>query len=203
MTMLIHEAHLEEQLIAERRATGADRFDEVWEGVYVMAPFPNDEHQELVVGLSSVLQVLLEWGARGAVRAGVYVSDREVGWTKNYRCPDVAVFLPSGKAKNCGTHWCGGPDFTVEILSPDDQSREKLPFYGAIGTRELLLIDRQDWSLEMYNLTATGLLLSARSVVGDDPISSSVLPISVRLLAGEFRPRIEVLHADGQQRWLL
>lgn len=203
MAVLIHEPQLERQLIAERRASGADRFDEVWEGVYVRAPFPNDEHQELAVGISSVLQVLLGWGELGAVRAGVNVSDREIGWTKNYRCPDVAAFLPTGTARNCGTHWCGGPDFAVEILSPDDQAREKLPFYGLIGTRELLLIDRQDWALELYHLQGSSLLLTARTTVDAEPLASQVLPISFRLTPHEPRPKLQILHNDGRQEWLL
>jgi hypothetical protein len=45
MTMLIDDPRLEEELKAERKAWGADHHEEVWEGVYVLAPLPNDEHQ--------------------------------------------------------------------------------------------------------------------------------------------------------------
>ena len=38
-------------LLAWRCRTGADRWDEVWEGVLHMAPSPSDDHQELVVEL--------------------------------------------------------------------------------------------------------------------------------------------------------
>jgi len=34
-------------LIERRRETGADRYDEVWDGVYVMAPLATNEHQRL------------------------------------------------------------------------------------------------------------------------------------------------------------
>ena len=47
MAMLVQDVDLSRQLIAERRRLGHDRFDEVWEGVYVMNPLPNNEHQEL------------------------------------------------------------------------------------------------------------------------------------------------------------
>ena len=57
---------------------------------------------------------------------GCNVSDRPKRWKKNYRCPDVAVFLPGNPAEDRETHWFGGPDFAVEILSPYDRSREKL-----------------------------------------------------------------------------
>ena len=38
MVALIQDPQLEQELIAKRRETGADRYDEVWEGVYVMSP---------------------------------------------------------------------------------------------------------------------------------------------------------------------
>src|SRR5438094_7815128 len=118
MAALVLNQLLARRLLEERRASGADRFDEVWEGTYVMAPLADDEHQEIQAGLVAVFQLMLEWGAKGLVRAGVNVSDREEDWQFNYRCPDVVAFLRESTARNCGTHWLGGPDFAVEILSP-------------------------------------------------------------------------------------
>jgi hypothetical protein len=37
------------RLVRQRRVTGADRFDEVWDGVYVMAPLADNEHQSFRV----------------------------------------------------------------------------------------------------------------------------------------------------------
>ena len=48
MTMLIKDPRLEENLIEARKRTDADRWDEVWDGVYVVSPLPNIEHQEIV-----------------------------------------------------------------------------------------------------------------------------------------------------------
>ena len=47
MATIIHDRVLQERLQAVRAATGADRYDEVWEGDYMMAPVPNNEHQLL------------------------------------------------------------------------------------------------------------------------------------------------------------
>jgi hypothetical protein len=44
---------IEEQLLENRRAWGGDRFDEVWDGVYVMAPMANLEHQQLMICLGA------------------------------------------------------------------------------------------------------------------------------------------------------
>lgn len=56
MTLVVNDLSLVERLKTERRQTGADRFDEVWEGVYMMAPLANNEHQELVLELAMALR---------------------------------------------------------------------------------------------------------------------------------------------------
>ncbi len=122
MSTLIRNSDLEEQLRAERHARGLDRWDEIWEGTYVMPPFPNDEHQFLQSRLNTILDLVIGMRGLGEVRAGVNVSDRVDDWTKNYRCPDLAVFLNGTKARNLKTHWLGGPDFAIEVVSPDDSS---------------------------------------------------------------------------------
>ncbi len=150
MAMLVLDPIAQDQLIRERRMRGEDHWDEVWEEVYVLMPNPNVEHQDIATGLSTVLRIAVDWTGLGKVFQGINVSDRVDDWTQNYHCPDVAVYLHGNPAVNCGTHWRGGPDFAVEIVSPDDRSREKLGFYARVEVRELLLIDRAPWSVEYY-----------------------------------------------------
>ena len=76
---------------------------------------------------------------------GCNVSDQPERWKRNYRCPDVAVFLPGNPAEDRGTHWYGGPDFAAEVHSRFDRSRKKFGFYAKVGVRELLLVDRHPW----------------------------------------------------------
>lgn len=95
MTMLVTDPDVQEKLKAEREASGADQYDEVWEGVYMMAPLANDEHQELQFRIAALCQIAIGLDSSAKVRAGVNVSDREEGWQKNYRIPDVAIFLPN------------------------------------------------------------------------------------------------------------
>jgi Uma2 family endonuclease len=204
MALMVLDPIIEQQLKAEREASGLDRYDEVWEGVYMMAPLANNEHQGLQSRLAAALQIAVGWDAAVRVLAGANVSDREHDWTQNYRIPDVVVVSPGGAARDCGTHWCGGPDFCVEIASPGDRSRDKLDFYAQIGVRELLLIDRHPWTLELYRLTARRLDLVGRSDVStQDTLASAVVPTSFRLVPGAPRPKIEVVHHDGAQRWLV
>jgi Uma2 family endonuclease len=202
MAVLVTDPVLAGRLKAEREASGAGRFDEVWESVYMMTPMPNDEHQRIVMLLGSILQEVIGWPGLGDVRPGVNVSQSEEGWETNYRVPDLAVFLRGGTAKNCGTFWCGGPDFGVEIVSPDDRTREKLPFYGTIGVRELLLIDRDPWALELYRSASGSLRLAVRASLEQmSVITSQVVPLDFRLTPGVERPSIEVALRDHSRQW--
>ncbi len=204
MATLIHDPALEKDILAQRRAWGADRYDEVWEGVYVVSPMPNDSHQEMATRLAAVFQIVLGWDSAAKVRAGVNVSDRRKGWAKNYRVPDVAVFLEGTKAENLETHWVGGPDFGVEITSPGDETREKIPFYEKVGTRELLIIDREPWALELYRREGKKLVLAGKTTL-DEPrlLKSRLLGLTFELLAGRPRPRIRIRHTKSGQEWVV
>ena len=204
MALMVLDPVVEQKLRSEREASGADRYDEIWEGVYMMAPLANNEHQDLQSGLAAAIMNAVGWGGPARVHAGANVSDREDDWEFNYRIPDVVVVFPGGAARDCGTHWCGGPDCCVEIASPGDRSRDKLDFYASIGVRELLLVDREPWGLELYRLNVARLERVGRSDLGSpDSLVSGVLPTSFRLVPGTARPRIEVVHRDGVQRWLV
>jgi Uma2 family endonuclease len=61
----------------------------------------------------------------GKVRPGVNISDRIVDWKHNFRVPDIVVFLNDTLAECHDTFWFGGPDFAIEIVSPDDRTRDK------------------------------------------------------------------------------
>jgi Uma2 family endonuclease len=204
MATLITDPFVEEQIRAKRAETGADRYDEVWEGVYMMTPLPSNDHQDLVGELDSILRKAVKAAGLGGVYPGANVSDREEGWDHNFRGPHVVVVLKGSRAKDCGSHFFGGPDFLIEIASRYDHSREKLPFYGKIGIRELLLINRDPWSLELFQRRDEELQLAGKSRLNDPAIlMSAVLPLSFRLVPGEARPQIEVTHLDGVQRWIV
>jgi Uma2 family endonuclease len=202
MTMMITDPAIASRLRDERQKTDGSRHDEVWDGIYIMSRAPNIEHQILASELWLALRVVV--GADGLVCNGVNVSDRVEDWQQNYREPDVAVVLADNPAQNCDTHWCGGPDFVVEILSPHDKAREKGPFYARIGVRELLLIDREPWALELYRLDAGQLAPAGRSSLDrPEALASRVLPLAFRLVPGDKRPQIELTRIEGAERWLV
>jgi len=202
MSLLIRDSSISRKMIAKRKALGLDRYDEVWNGVYVMPPMPNNEHQQLVSRVNSIMQDVVGWTGLGDVLPGVNVSDRIKGWKKNYRIPDVAVFLKGGIAVNHGTHWVGGPDWLTEILSPDEEPDEKLEFYEKVRAREVLAIYREPWRIELYQLQADKLVLAGKSDL-DEPneLKSAVLPLSFQVVAGVARPLVLVRHVDGPRQW--
>jgi Uma2 family endonuclease len=201
MTLIVTDPRDQQRLIAERRASGGDRFDEVWEGSYVMSPIADNLHQNLQSRLVSIFLQVVGLDPKTMVLAGTNISDLENDWEHNYRCPDVAVFLPGTSARDCGTHWLGGPDFAVEILSPGDRTPQKMPFYASVNVCELLVIDRKPWSMELHRLRNGQFESAGRMAPGEaQTIESKVLPLAFRLLEGE-RPIIEVTHPESGQRW--
>jgi Putative restriction endonuclease len=204
MPTLVTDPEIEAQLLENRRAWGGDRFDEVWDGVYVMAPLANVEHQAVIGGLQTAIGGAFVGNPAVQVFPGINVSDRRKGWEKNYRCPDVAVILPGSKAVDCGPFLFGGPDFVVEVASDYDRSREKFDFYARVGVREMLLVDRNPWQLELYRLEGSELkLIGSSDPANQQLLTSQVLPLTFRLFPRESgRPQIEVIKPATNERWL-
>jgi Uma2 family endonuclease len=190
-------------LIRERRRSGAGLFDEVWNGVYVMSPDPDNEHQHIAGHLLAALIQALGHLPGITVYPTINVTNRQEKWRKNYRSPDVSVFLPGNPAEDRRSHWLGGPDFLVEIRSPGDLTRKKFAFYTAVGVREILIVERQPWQLELYHRDGFSWNLVGVSAPGQNPsLASAVLPLTVRLIPGTPRPQIEVARTSDGQRWL-
>ncbi|MGD9634291.1 MAG: Uma2 family endonuclease [Pirellulales bacterium] len=203
MTMVVLDKLVERRLIAQRRAWGVDQHDEVWEGVYVMSPSADNEHQSLVMGITSAFHSFVSKSNLGQVLPGANISDRESGWKKNFRTPDVVVVLRGSEAKDCKTFWTGPVDFLVEVVSRGDRSKRKLPFYSKIGVRELLIVDRQPWRLTLYRHDGEQLVSVGTSAIGAmAAIQSDVLPFSFELIAGAERPQIRITGIPDGERWL-
>jgi Uma2 family endonuclease len=205
MPTLVLDPQTEEELLRQRRACRGDRHDEVWEGVYVMSPMANNEHQEIINNLATALSNAFASRTEVRVFPGINVSDRRRGWEKNYRCPDVAVVFPNSKAIDCDTFFFGGPDFVVEIASDYDRSREKFDFYAIVGVREFLLVDRNPWQLELYRLQKEKLVLVGISdPAANQTLSCDSLSLTFQLLSptANTRPRIEIHQPTTNTRWL-
>jgi Uma2 family endonuclease len=133
-------------LLERRRRLGQDLLDEVWEGVHHMNPAPHSKHARV----AQQLAVILDGPARAAGLAPM-VSIFNLGAPEDYRVPDGGLFRP-------------GPDevylptaaLVIEIVSPDDETWQKLGFYAARGVDELLIVDPGERRVYWLGLQADG-----------------------------------------------
>lgn len=196
--VLVLDSSKGDDLIQERKRLGLDIYDEVWEGMYVMPSMPSNEHQTLLDDLGDIFTEVIKRPGLGQKLQGANVSDRRKGWEHNYRIPDLLVVLNNSRAVDCGTHFMGGPDFLVEIESPGDDTEEKVPFYSAIGVRELLIIHRDRRTLRLLRHDGTDLVEVATTTrEGKQWLVSEVLPLAFRRTTSKGIAKNEVRRTDA------
>ena len=135
-----------EQLLERRRALGQDLLDEVWDGVYVMNPAPAEGHADV----SQQLAVLFDAPAR---RAGLWprMSIFNLGEPGDYRIPDGGLLRERTNRVYAPT-----AALVVEIISPDDDTPKKVPFYAKHNVEELVIVDPQQQTVEWLGLRPDG-----------------------------------------------
>jgi Uma2 family endonuclease len=119
-------------LLERRRKAGVDRLDEVWEGVLHIVRAPSLEHARISQQLAELLGPLARAAGLLAAMAEFNLGESE----DDFRVPDGGLHRPGAAGV-----WHRTAAMAVEILSPDDESREKLPFYAEHGVDEVLLVD--------------------------------------------------------------
>jgi Uma2 family endonuclease len=144
-----------EHLLAWRRKIGADRWDEMWEGVLHMPPSPNREHQNLEWAVETWLRE--HWGRPGGHMVYHEINVASVGrWPNDYRVPDLVLLSAEQLDVDQDEYFEGPPTVVVEIHSPGDETYEKLPFYAKLGVPEVWIIDRDSRRPEVYLLRTSG-----------------------------------------------
>ena len=200
MPILIRDPDLEEAFRARLAVEQPDRVSEVWDGVEIMSPLARIEHQALLLWLGAVLLAQIDRSRGDRCTAGGNVSDTPGSrWVDNYRIPDIIVALAGGVAIHRGTHWLGGPDLVVEILSPAEDPALKFDFYASVGCRELMVVDLQPLAVELYCPANGTMILAGRADAAGGIATSVVLPLTYRVVAG---PQLEVSHTGTGQTWI-
>ncbi len=120
-----------DELLDRRRELGLDSADEMWKGVLHVNPAPYGAHSEILQQLAE----LLGPPARAADLIPA-MGDFNLGTQGDYRVPD-------GGLRRRGPRRLYYPTaaLVVEIVSPDDESWAKLPFYSAHEVEEVLIVD--------------------------------------------------------------
>ncbi len=178
-----------EFVLEHRRKTGADRWDEMWDGVLHMTPMPNTEHQDFEYQLEHWLRTW--WGLPFGNRVYHQINVASIGgWPRNYRIPNLVMLTPDQFSIDKSTHFEGAPLVAIEIHSPDDESYEKLEFYAGIGVQEVWVIHRDTRRPEIYVLDgdeyyvvesdSAGWLISPGTSIGLKPKRPRKLAIQYR-----------------------
>lgn len=137
-----------------RRALGQDGFDEVWEGVYHVAPNARAEHGVVAAGVLFAL----EGPARAAGLWGC--GPFNLGGADDFRVPDggwfraapTGVYLPSALV-------------VLEVLSPQDETFNKFGFYHIHGVDEILVADPSERTVACWARHGTEYQPATRSEV--------------------------------------
>lgn len=136
---------------ALRKRTGADQWDEMWDGVLHMPPMPNREHQDFEWALETYLRHF--WARPNGARVYHQINlSGSSDWIKNYRIPDLLLLTPERFDIDKNEYFEGAPDVVVEIHSPGDEAYEKLDFYADLGVPEVWIIDRDSREPEILLL---------------------------------------------------
>jgi Uma2 family endonuclease len=203
MPVLVQNRDWANRLLKEREALDGHTYDEVWDGVTVIMPEADIEHDSIAGFFYRTFWSVFGTDPANRIHFRVNLSDRLEGWTSNFRIPDTMVFLAGNSAPACRTHYFGGPDIALEVGSPDDRSRDKLDFYAKLGTREVIIVDREPWQLELYQLRGGKILLTETAKPGDGVVvASSVSPLKFELVQAEPRPKIKITHSETGQEWI-
>jgi Uma2 family endonuclease len=161
-------------LLDQRRRLGQDVRDEMWDGVLHMVPPPSDAHQEFAIRLLFVTAPIAE--ARGLVsryETGLFRADED------YRVPDQLYCRPEQRSDRGAE----GAELVVEILSPRDETYNKIDFYSRVGVREMIVAHPEERRIELFR--ALGGQLVPVQPGADGALVSEVLGLTLRTVAGK------------------
>lgn len=177
-----------QDLLDQRRQRGLDLRDEMWDGVLHMVPPPSFEHQRVGSRLLEILAPRARaLGLHALYETGIFDTRAP---DRNYRVPDLVFARP----ESCGQRGILGPaELVIEILSEDDESRDKFDFYAASGVKEIWLIEPATRVVELYVLR--GGTYHAVLAADDESLRSAALHVRVSTLPG---PKLAIAWDGGQ-----
>jgi Uma2 family endonuclease len=143
-TLVLDPPPVEFQALLERRKRlDQDRHDEVWEGVYHVAPARHDADADIQQQLAELLGPLARREGLRPLIGGEF----NIGEPEDFRVPDGGLFRSREPAT-----WHPTAALAVEIVSPGDETWQKLPFYAAHHVEELLIVDPATRSIDWLGL---------------------------------------------------
>ena len=128
-----------DELLARRRERGQDGYDEVWEGIYHVAPMAGPQHAIVQAALVRVLGPLAD--AAGLTLLGPF----NLGDSDDYRVPDAGLHRTAPT-----TTYVPTAALVVEVLSPEDETYDKFEFYARRGVDEIVVADPANRSVRWW-----------------------------------------------------
>jgi Uma2 family endonuclease len=152
-----------------------------------MVPPPSEDHQAIGGRLFTLLMELCETkGLLVRYETGVWAAD------KDWRVPDMVVF-PKSSRSDRGVD--GPAHLVVEIRSPNDETDAKLAWYVTHGAAEILVIDPDSRTAQLFRPGDDGL----PALAADTATAPLVLGVGVTLRtdAGDDGPEL-LAHAGDR-----
>ncbi|MFD1520640.1 Uma2 family endonuclease [Pseudonocardia yunnanensis] len=169
-------------MLDERRRLGLDRRDEMWDGLLHLVPLPDGPHQRFASEFFFVIAPLVE--AADLVPlfgTGLFRSDDD------YRVPDQLYCA----AEHVSERGAERAELVVEIRSKDDETYDKIDFYGRIGVREMIVAHPHDRRVELFRALGGRLVPVQPGASGE--LTSEVLGIVLRTVDG----KLEIAWSEG------
>jgi Uma2 family endonuclease len=148
---------------------------EIMNGVLIMTPAPEANHQSAVLRIGYYLLQAVEFAGLGRVLAAPFdvclASGRVVQ-------PDLLVVLNANLDKILEKYMLGGPDLAVEIASPSTAIYDRLSKFEAYeqaGVSEYWIVHPQRKTVEILALDEDG-YQSLGIFIGKDTLPSRVVP---------------------------
>jgi Uma2 family endonuclease len=135
--------HEIQELLECRKLSGLHRLDEVWVGVLHMVPAPSGVHAYI----AHQLAVLLDGPARAAGLVPAMHEFNLGSSEEDFRVPDGGLHRTIPRSV-----WRSTAALVVEIVSPGDESWQKLPFYAAHQVDEVLIVDPDEHAVHWLAL---------------------------------------------------
>jgi Uma2 family endonuclease len=132
-----------DELIERRHRSGLDRLDEVWAGVLHMIPAPSLAHARIAQQLAELLGPLAREAGLESTMHEFNLGESE----QDFRVPDGALHRPGAAGI-----WLPTAALVVEIVSPGDETWEKLGFYVSHSVDEVLIVDPRECKVHWLEL---------------------------------------------------
>ncbi len=144
-------------------------------GALIVTPAPGKRHQYIAMKIVKLFDDYVESNQLGEVS----MAPRDVCFGPHdiYQ-PDILFIAKERLAISAEDKVNGPPDLVVEILSPSTayyDLRKKYRIYEKYGVKEYWIVDPEEQSVEIYQLT-DGMFRLAERQVNDGEIASRLLP---------------------------